>query len=324
MQPSSLSIENQLELFSSRGLKITDVEKNKEKLRHISYYRLKEFARPYSKIEMDGDVPVLRYQSITFDDLVKRYYQDKNLRIHLLHAIEKVEVSLKRNLSFILGERYGAFGYLEFSSWSNRDKFSRYQLEEKQFYFKRDLLKTVAKSSLADLENLNNFNADGFPSIWLAAELLMFGNLVYLIGLMSHDNQKRLARYYDCTPKELISWLKCLNFVRNICAHNTNIIDIQLQTKPILRKEWGRLYLTSSYDSAGRKMLTNRLSAIILITVVLVNRINPKYNWKNIRSSIATICKDSDSEKANRNARLLGFHNAEGALDLRSFALGKL
>lgn len=324
MQPSSLSIEKQLELFASRGLLINDFERNKEKLRHISYYRLKEFARPYAKVEMAGDTSVISYQSVSFDDMVKRYYQDKNLRIHLLHAIEKVEVSLKRHLSFILGNRYGAFGYLEFSLWSNRGKFSKYQLEEKQFYFKRDLLKTVAKSSLEDLKNPENFNDDGFPSIWLAAELLMFGNLVYLIGLMSPDNQRKLAKYYDCTPKELLSWLKCLNFVRNICAHNANIIDIQLQTKPILRKEWERLYLVSSYDAAGRKMLTNRLATIILITVALVNRINPKYNWKNIRSSIATICKDSDAEKASKNARLLGFQNAEGALDLRSFALGKL
>lgn len=324
MQPSSLSIEKQLELFSSRGLLINDFERNTEKLRHISYYRLKEFARPYAKVEIAGETSVISYQSVSFDDIVKRYYQDKNLRIHLLHAIEKVEVSLKRNLSFILGNRYGAFGYLEFSSWSNRGKFSKYQLEEKQFYFKRDLLKTVAKSSLEDLKNPENFNDDGFPSIWLAAELLMFGNLVYLIGLMSPDNQRKLAKYYDCTPKELLSWLKCLNFVRNICAHNANIIDIQLQTKPILRKEWERLYLVSSYDAAGRKMLTNRLATIILITVALVNRINPKYNWKNIRSSIATICKDSDAEKASKNARLLGFQNAEGALDLRSFALGKL
>lgn len=63
---------------------------------------------------MYGEVPVLKYSNITFDDIVKRYYQDKNLRINLLHAIEKIEVSIKRNVSYILGSRYGAFGYLDF------------------------------------------------------------------------------------------------------------------------------------------------------------------------------------------------------------------
>lgn len=119
----------------------------------------------------------------------------------------------------------------------NKKENSKFKLEKEQFYFKRDLLKVLSKSLMRDLANGNNLNEDGFPSAWIATEILIFGSLVHLINLMSKRNQKELAQFYNCTIKELLSWLKCLNFARNICAHNSNIIDIQLQTKTVVIKE---------------------------------------------------------------------------------------
>ena len=229
MEPKSLKIEDQLDLFYRRGVFITDKNKALEKLKHISYYRLKDFAKPYSSIIMYGNVPVLKYSNITFEDIVKRYYQDKNLRIHLLHAIEKIEVSIKRNISFILGNRYGSYGYLEFDKWANKKDYNKFELEKKQFYFKKDLLKTVKRSSLSVLADRRNLNSEGFPTIWVATEVLMFGELVHLIKIMSTKNQNELAKFYNCSFKELLSWLKCLNFARNVCAHNANIIDINFR-----------------------------------------------------------------------------------------------
>lgn len=322
MEPKSLKIEDQLDLFYRRGVFITDKNKALEKLKHVSYYRLKDFARPYSSITMYGEVPVLKYSNITFEDIVKRYYQNKNLRINLLHAIEKIEVSIKRNISFILGSRYGAYGYLEFDKWANKKDYKKFELEQKQFYFKKDLLKTVKKSSLSDLGDKRNLNTEGFPTIWIATEILMFGELVHLIKIMSTKNQNELAKFYNCSSKELLSWLKCLNFARNVCAHNANIIDINLQTKPIIRNEWKDKFLYTTTDSNGNKIVIHKVATIILITITLVNEINKKYRWKPIRSNIATICKDSDVNKADLNANIIGFANSTTALDLATFANG--
>lgn len=320
MEPNFLNIEKQLDLLYRRGIEISDKERNLEKLRHISYYRVKEFAAPFASIKMYGEVPVLKYKNISFDGIVRRYYQDKNLRINLLHAIEKIEVSLKRNISYILGEKYGAYGYLNFSLWANKQKYSVFELETEQFYFKKDLKKTVKKSSLIDLKEPKNHNADGFPTIWLMTEILMFGNLVYMIEIMSKKNQRKLAKFYNCSVDELISWMKCLNFVRNVCAHNSNIIDIELQTKPKIRKSWKGNYLKTVRLSSGKYVLTNRLSVVILITITLVREINEKYDWKKIRSNLASICKDKDPVRADKNAELLGFVNSNDALDLQYFS----
>lgn len=121
-QPLALTWEDQIRLFEKRGLivKADDVEK----IKHISYYRIKEFAKPLEIKRQDGEEKDILYDNIEFAEVLARYYQDKNLRIYLLHAIEKIEVSIKTKISFVLGDRYGAFGYLNFSSWANRKLFN--------------------------------------------------------------------------------------------------------------------------------------------------------------------------------------------------------
>ena len=131
------------------------------KIQHISYYRLKEFAQPFAK-EKDGSV---FYENITFHEVLGRYYQDKNLRIFLLHALEKIEVSLKTRISNLLGLKYGAFGYLNFSLWANKNKFSKFTIEQEQYRVKQNLLKVLRKSQLRELKNQKNLDADKFPSV---------------------------------------------------------------------------------------------------------------------------------------------------------------
>lgn len=181
----------------------------------------------------------------------------------------------------------------------------------------------MTRSKIHDLKNDKNFNEDEFPSIWIATEVMMFGTLVNLVEIMSKSNQRKLADFYNCTNKELVSWLKCLNLVRNVCAHNSNIIDIQLKTRPILRAEWIDRYLYTVKDKAGNEIVTNRIAAIILITISLVKEINKRYRWKSIRSNLASICLVPDKVLSDKNANLLGFADSHDALDLKSFAIGK-
>lgn len=45
--PKALSSEDLLKLFKSRGMQVN--ENDIEKIKHINYYKLKEFAHPLSK-----------------------------------------------------------------------------------------------------------------------------------------------------------------------------------------------------------------------------------------------------------------------------------
>lgn len=299
MQPDSLPFEKQLDLLAERGLKVS--EKDILKLQNIGYYKLKEFARPFATTTKKEGIVTINYNGTTFSEVLTRYYQDKNLRLHLLHAIEKVEIAVKTKVSYILGKKYGAFGYLNFSNWCDKSKYSKYLIEQKQFYFKKNLKTSISRSYSSDVKNKNNQEGDGFPSVWLAIDVLTFGELVRLIEIMSKKNKRELAAFFDCSTKELVSWLRCLHFIRNVCAHNSNVIDIKLKTVPVYRNEWEEK-LFQMEDSKGQLRPSNRLAVVFLILKHLVCCINDQYKWNNISRGVSSI-----SGGKEKNALLLGF-----------------
>lgn len=303
----SLSWEEQVSLLKDRGMKV--YSRDALTLQNIGFYKIKEFAKPFAK-EKDGHI---YYQEIEFSEVIKRYYQDKNLRMNLLHAIEQIEVALKTRISYVLGEKYGAFGYLDFYKWANRAKFSRYEIEQYQFAFKKQLLKIVKKSRSADLKDPANHDSDGFPTIWLAMDSIMFGGLTTMLTVMNTKHLKKIASYFDCSGKELISWIKCLNFIRNICAHNSNVIDIKLITVPKIRNDWD--FVLSHIGTGNKVRPTNRLAVVICIVITLVNSINDKYRWSDIEKNLKSICHANDAK-----AELMGFKNANRSLNLKEIS----
>lgn len=285
-----LSISEQLDRLKERGLglKSADKERDLHSVEVVGYYKLKEFAYPFSFMNEEGN---LRYSNITFSELVTRYYQDKNLRIYLLHMIEDIEVTLNNRLSYLLGEKYGAFGYLRFSSWCNRE-IPKFKIEEKQFFFKRDLLKKIKRSNLQDIKQSENLNEDGFPTVWLMIDALTFGDTINLLKIMAKNNLKEIAKEFNCTASELLSWLGCLNLVRNICCHNSDLLDIKFKRKP-------KVPIAFENDIYKRGNLSsNSIAVAIFIAVYLMRSVNPKYKFGNIIKSIRRIV-DHNLQRSN-------------------------
>lgn len=281
VEPKPLSYREQAELFQARGMQIDSIDNASKILGQLGYYRIKEVARPLSKVVNKE----LSYEGVSFNQVISRYYQDKNLRVYLLHCIEEVEVSIKTNVAYILGKN-GPFNYLKFPYWCNRDEYCKYYLADRQRDFQRRLKTKISNSSNPEIRKTENLNEKRFPSIWLAIDVLTFGDVVHLIELMSINNQKRLADYYNCTPKALISWLKCLKFVRNICAHNSNIIDIKLNTTPLISDEWKHILF--KFDGPDGRY-TDRIATVICVLKKMMNTVNPSYNYGKIYSPISRI-----------------------------------
>lgn len=91
----TISFEEQLKLFESRGVIIKNRELAINSIKDIGYYKLKSFSLPLSKI---GTNKERIYENIEFQDILNRFYSDKNLRIALLHCIEDIELSIKQKL----------------------------------------------------------------------------------------------------------------------------------------------------------------------------------------------------------------------------------
>lgn len=290
----NLNLDELCRLFQEKGIVLDEdkIKYAKQKIKAIGYYKLKALAIPYEKVV---------YTNLTFDQLVNRFYQDKNLRIAIFHAIESIEVFLNRIVSTILGsDKLGPFGYLKFSNWCDIDSFNKDKILHKQEDFQKTLLKKVNRSNLPDFKKKKNKNKDGFPTIWLMTDCLTLGDTIRLIKIMSKDNFIKIEKEFnlaknDKLNKSLKSWLYCLNFIRNQCAHNESLVDIYLKTAP------KQVYAYKDYYNDEKT-----IASVIFIIKYLISKIEPDYNFEGIYNPLKSIINND-----KQNAQMLGFENVE-------------
>jgi abortive infection bacteriophage resistance protein len=99
----SRSIQEQIELLRQRGMIIEDEEYANLYLRNISYYRLKGYWW-----DMQKDKTHHIFQKDTFfEDVIARYFFDKELRLILFDAIETIEIALRTKMIYYLSQSYG-------------------------------------------------------------------------------------------------------------------------------------------------------------------------------------------------------------------------
>lgn len=183
----SISFRDQVTLLNGRGMTFNNPERAEDTLKHVSYYKIKEFAWPYAK-EDNGEI---KYSDITFEDVITRYYRDKNNRLHILHALEDIEVALQTQIAYYLGQNTGEYGYLRANNWADIQSFSRSKVNKTQ----EKIIERIGQQVRIARENpqshheliskLESGSNPNYPPVWLGVNLLMFGNLVYMLEIMS-------------------------------------------------------------------------------------------------------------------------------------------
>lgn len=303
-----LSFEEQIDLFMNRGMYIEDRKKASKILKDIGYYKLKDFAYPFAKLHnTDDKINCLSYHNISFNEVVFRYNQDKNFRLALLHAIEDIEVSIKTQIGHTLSAKYGAMGYLNFPSWSNRENFDKKELNSIEKQFKNTLHIAVRRVKKSEFEHYDIIGE--YPTVWVMVDIISFGDVIKLLDCMSTANLKILSSHYNCSKNELVAWMNLIKLVRNICAHNKNGIDFQIKTTPVIKNDWKR-FLFLYKDNQP----TNRISIIICIVMYLVHQINPDYDFDAIWKPLDKLINKND-----KHARRYGFRDYNATLELREY-----
>lgn len=243
----------------------------------------------------------MNYDNTHINQIVGRFYQDKNIRIYLLHAIEQFELSIKTKISHELGKK-DSFGYLEFKNWvdKNPKKNSKEKVLSREIVFKKILRKQLGKTNKPQIIEFKENYSNEFPPIWMVVDILTFGTIVEMWDLMSNTRKNNIVSYYNSTIDEFTSWLNHLQFIRNQCTHNSNIVDIKIITMPRIRKEWEELLF-----KLDNGLITDRLSTTFFIVHYLVKIINPDYPFSNLYGAI------SKNAQINSAARRIGFKDTK-------------
>lgn len=219
----------QLDLLRDRGMIVADSERASRYLESIGYYRLSGYW--YAFRRRQGDAVLDEYKpGTTFGNIIDLYVFDQRLRALVLEALERIEVALRVDVSHTLGKLH-RFAHIkpdlfdaDFSEKIQKNGLTRHH----QWINKHARLVSRSKEKFVQHHRRKN----GLPlAIWVACEIWDFGALSTLYSGMRVAEQGTIAnRHGLASGRVFATWLRSLNYLRNVCAHyarlwNRNIID---------------------------------------------------------------------------------------------------
>lgn len=296
-----LPVAQQISRLCSRGLVITDIAKAEACLARIGYYRLSAYWYPFRQSEPFFD-PATGQNKIRileafkagtkFSDILELYVFDKKMRLLVLDALERVEIAVRTDIALLLGQH---------SPTAHRDPsllhgtFAR-RVDQKIGRIRhQDWLERVdlsfARSKEDFVVHFKNKYAGSHLPIWMSVELWDFGALSHFYtGLTIKDRATISQRYGVTSPGVLETWLRCLNDIRNICAHHARLWNRPRPSLPSLQAR-GELPELDHLHNLPAGALA-RLYPGLAILQVLLKVINPTSSWsKRLGEHVATLPK---------------------------------
>lgn len=220
------TFDEQIDILRERGLFIGNMDKAREILSCVNYYRL---VNAYSLGLYDcnpGVTQKSKYKDgVSLSQLYDIYQFDTILRHILFELIEHFELEFRTRVAYCLGHRYCATAYLRKEIYQNEEHFDSFIAD-----FERE--KTVQKKSL--IVQHHNDNYDGFMPVWAMVEIVTFGTLSKLYKNLNKETQGEISRQYGVDPIYLSSWLNTFVLVRNACAHYGRLYNWRLPSCPKL------------------------------------------------------------------------------------------
>lgn len=289
-----LSLEEQLDNLQARSLQVSDRAKALRCLQRMGYYRLsgywfafRERSGPCclldkqrsGKAQEKGELLALDTfkAGATFQNAVDLYVFDKELRLLAMDALERVEIALRVDVSHTLGQ-LDPFAYLRPELFHGT--FSQVLSKDSGVTRHHEWMGKHAQLILRSKEEFVSHNRSkyGLPlALWVACEVWDFGTLSTLFGGMREAEQDAIAaRYGVSNGRVFASWLRSLNYLRNVCAHhsrlwNRNIVD-QPKLPPFAEMPWVEPFAQSGHALA-------RCFLLLRVLRQLLGVINPKSSW---------------------------------------------
>lgn len=262
-----LSIEDQLNLLIQKGMIISDIETAKHHLKHISYYRLSGY---FYLMKTDITSSNIFKKNSLFSDVINLYNFDDKLRSIMIDILKRIEISLRSNISQILGK-------ISPHAYINEKSYTKKFINQKKYEtLITSIQKKYEKSQDDCIKSFKSKYSNPLP-VWISSEIWDFGILTHIIGGMKFEYRKQLANLYRISNPLLISsWIYSLNHVRNICAHHGRLWNRNLLIEPKYPNDFNLPilnHLTSSKKSS--------IYAIAAIAKYFENFIDPYSSWKN-------------------------------------------
>ena len=272
-----LSLPEQLDLLKSRGLLVNDDNAATECLHRNGYYRLSAYWYPFREI-IEGKRSDTFLPDSHFEDARNLYVFDNEFKLHLLDALERVEIAVRVEISLLLGKR-DAFAL------SNPDIFHPRFVnqrdakgETKYDKWTEKYEKSVANAKDEFVKHYERRYGARLPlPIWIAIELWDFGLLSNLYSGLRVGHQGAIANRFGVPEREIMeSWLHSLNYARNVIAHHGRLWNLHLGIPPKLP---GHEMMPQLEHLRNLPNANKRIYSVCCILCHFSRVINPQSSW---------------------------------------------
>jgi abortive infection bacteriophage resistance protein len=239
-----LSVKDQIEGLSRRGLAVGDPAEAGRILREVGYYRLTGYLYSFRQSEIFVDdrgherVRILgSYRSgAQLRDAVDLIDFDRDLRLLVLEGVERIEVALRMQLGYSLG-KLAAFAHEDpalFVSAFTEPRTGE-DGEPQPSPHESWLGRVRERQGNSDEAFVTHFRVkyDDHMPIWALTEILELGQAARLYAGLRNDIATDIATAFGVPTKQLMqSWITTLNYVRNVAAHHARLFNRKLVSAP--------------------------------------------------------------------------------------------
>lgn len=255
----AISIEDQLNLLKKRKIIIDNTKLAEHYLTTVGYYRLMIYFKPFLNVinnSENGFKP-----NTSFNDILQLYIFDRELRLLVTDAIERIEVTFRTAISNTMSLKYSPHWYLQSELFSESELHNKF-LEEISLHLKRsheDFIKHYYKK----------YHSPEHPPSWMVMECISFGTVSKIYSIIKDRSARKEVGDILGQFSEIIkSWMKALTYTRNLCAHHSRL--------------WNRFFVNK--PQVDIKLRTNHNLSPFYLQAYIINKllgkISPNNHWK--------------------------------------------
>ena len=233
------TFNQQLTILRNRGVVVPTNGKPKRFLEQENYYNVINGYKDLFLIKDSNNLPVepeLYQEGTHFNELKALFLFDRELRILLLKYLLIFENSIKTTVAYEFSKKYPRKNaYLDIANFVDNDPkkvLQQISILTKTIHDKVDRTGAIK----------HYIEEHGEVPLWVLVNFLTMGNIANFYNILTDSTKNIIAKFYTdkyrtqnkdntfrLSSADLSACLKVANLVRNICAHDERLYNVNLR-----------------------------------------------------------------------------------------------
>ena len=233
------TFNQQLKILRNRGVVVPTNGKPKRFLEQENYYNVINGYKDLFLVKDSNNLPVepeLYQEGTHFNELKALFLFDRELRILLLKYLLIFENSIKTTVAYEFSKKYPRKNaYLDIANFVDNDPkkvLQQISILTKTIHDKVDRTGAIK----------HYIEEHGEVPLWVLVNFLTMGNIANFYNILTDSTKNIIAKFYTdkyrtqnkdntfrLSSTDLSACLKVANLVRNICAHDERLYNVNLR-----------------------------------------------------------------------------------------------